>query len=100
MSTLTLTLGQSINQSNQIYIAPYVASKSEARDGGARQNVHIASPVGRTTNLGGGTVIIGGGTPTLGGGTLTSGGGTPDRGGGTPFRPVPAKFNHWLKLSL
>jgi len=24
---------QSINQSNQIYIAPYVASESEARDG-------------------------------------------------------------------
>ena len=31
-----------INQSiNQTYIAPYVASESEARDGGARRSVHI-----------------------------------------------------------
>ena len=32
---------QSINQSNQIYIVPYVTSESEARDGGARRSVHI-----------------------------------------------------------
>jgi len=30
-----------INQSNQIYIAPYVASESEARIGGTRRSVHI-----------------------------------------------------------
>jgi len=31
----------SINQSNQIYIAPYVASESEARVGRARRSVHV-----------------------------------------------------------
>ena len=31
----------SINQSNQIYIAPYVASESEARVGGSRRSVHV-----------------------------------------------------------
>ena len=31
----------SVNQSNQIYIAPYVASESEARDGGARRSVRV-----------------------------------------------------------
>ena len=31
----------SVNQSNQIYTAPYVASESEARVGGARLSVHI-----------------------------------------------------------
>ena len=35
------TYNQSINQSNQIYIAPCVASESEARDGGARRSVHV-----------------------------------------------------------
>jgi len=38
---LGLHLVQSINQSNQIYIAPYVASESEARVGGARRSVHV-----------------------------------------------------------
>ena len=32
---------QSIDQSNQIYIVPYVASESEARVDGARWSVHI-----------------------------------------------------------
>jgi len=32
---------QSINQSNQIYIAPYFASESEARVGVARRSVHV-----------------------------------------------------------
>ena len=36
-----ICLHQSINQSNQIYIAPYVASESEARVGGARRSVHV-----------------------------------------------------------
>jgi len=40
----------------------------------------------------------GDGTTTLGGGLAISGGGTPDTGCGTPFRPVPAEFNHCLKL--
>ena len=40
-SVFLLMTSQSINQSNQIYIAPYVASESEPRVGGARRSVHV-----------------------------------------------------------